>query len=654
MNMEFEKQLQGLMTLQDPGARFTEMVLASMRDRADRRSNARSRFVVIGVVAAFCAAAAMLGWQLLRPTVQPIFAEATHQPAKEGIRSSVDNSSLDIVAPAGATVEEPAALPPPPQFTVRLLPLQNEATDAPARAAIDSFHAAFLRELRAVPGLILIEGAATGNKPDMSADYQITVKGSARAPSNMFGVHVDIEHPLSDGKVRTQSGFGTDGDIAPACAGLPPTDPPYCSDPPGLAASYVCRLRTMFFPIDPSLLQRLQGRLADRSLDPRERLTALSELSVLGNPFGAFGDTMFPSALRDPAVVHGAIALAAAATDPLQRAQVWHEMRGIRNPDLVQPLIAAMREDSNGEVRLQALATLTADFADDPRARAMIESASREDSRPLVRGVAQRALAGEAAWKTYVVASLKDTSRPAVERIEALFYHMNLQRTDMGGSVAPEQLYKLGDLLADDVVHAIAEVLPRAASDSPAIKRSASAFVNDLVATGNPAVTEMLRKGLDDGATWFDRSFAVSQLARRSSEPRIRATLEKIAASDPDPQFRESTAAALKVPAPPVPAAPSVTAAAKRVRMGVSVSTVQSGPLVPKELVGKVIITDVGSESIAGNAGVTKEDVLLEINGAEILSFADIARTLENVPRDVDVDVLVYRSGEKVKLKARF
>jgi hypothetical protein len=542
--MDFEKRLQGLMPLQDPGARFTEEVLDLVKARANGRSKTRSRFIVIGTLLVVAAAAAMLGLQLWHPTEQPAVAQVSAPPSPPVEHVPEPEVSVVAPAPASSAAEEIVApqLPAPPQFTVRMLPLQNAATDEPTRAAVNAFHAAFLNELRAVPGLTLIEGESTGNTPAAPDEYRITVKGLGPVAGNRFGTGIEIERMPPGGMVPTRSTFGGPGEIAPACAGLARTGPISCMDPLGLAALRVQFMRTRVFPTDPALQQRLRARLINQSLNPRERVAALGDLRVLGSSL-QYPDT---SALRDPAVIRGAIDVVARATDPMQRAQIWRELRGVRNTGLVQPLITAVRQDGNDEVRLQALATLVEDYASDPRARTVFETTARVDSRPLVRALAQRALTGEEAWQQYIVSSLKDTNRSDVERIEALFYQLNLRTANLSGSFAPAPVDTLRKLLDDEVTRAITEVLPGAASDSPVIRNSAFTFVSELVAIGHPAFTEMLLRGLEQKAGWMEGTWVVQQLAQRSSEPRIRSTLEKLAASDPDPLLREAAATALK------------------------------------------------------------------------------------------------------------
>ncbi len=82
-------------------------------------------------------------------------------------------------------------------------------------------------------------------------------------------------------------------------------------------------------------------------------------------------------------------------------------MLGVRSPELVSPLVEALRRDPDADVRLQVMTTLAVDFADDPRVRATFDVTAQMDSRPLLRALAQRRITGYEAWKDYMVTSLK-------------------------------------------------------------------------------------------------------------------------------------------------------------------------------------------------------------------------------------------------------
>src|SRR5690606_877811 len=64
-------------------------------------------------------------------------------------------------------------------FAVRVLPLQDESTDAVGRAAVQSLYDSFLQRLRTFPGLDVIEGNADASAASGRIDYQITINVAA-------------------------------------------------------------------------------------------------------------------------------------------------------------------------------------------------------------------------------------------------------------------------------------------------------------------------------------------------------------------------------------------------------------------------------------------------------------------------------------------
>jgi S1-C subfamily serine protease len=80
----------------------------------------------------------------------------------------------------------------------------------------------------------------------------------------------------------------------------------------------------------------------------------------------------------------------------------------------------------------------------------------------------------------------------------------------------------------------------------------------------------------------------------------------------------------------------------------------QPAPDVPPELVGRLAVMRMSSGSVAVRAGIKEADVLLEINGKPITTGPQLIEVLDALPRDVDVDVLVSRNGQTLRLTARF
>jgi hypothetical protein len=142
-------------------------------------------------------------------------------------------------------------------------------------------------------------------------------------------------------------------------------------------------LRSNFFPADPSSLLKLRASFLDTASTPEMRASALAKLGSMqadGTQDPNHSQSAAKRATNDPAVVRGAIDLAAAATDQAVRAQVWSAMRGVRDVNLVQPLIAALAQDPDSKVRTAALSTLVADFPDDLSVRAALEVAARDNT----------------------------------------------------------------------------------------------------------------------------------------------------------------------------------------------------------------------------------------------------------------------------------
>jgi hypothetical protein len=273
-------------------------------------------------------------------------------------------------------------------------------------------------------------------------------------------------------------------------------------------------LRKRLFPPDPARLLQLQNQALNASLESPKRLEALAELA----------ETKGGGALREAAMVRVALNLISTTADPTLKAQVWKLMKGIRNPDLIAPLAATMRNESDWEVRLQAVTRLQEDFASDPAAREALESVAREDSRPLVRAIAQRALGGEADWNQYVLTSLKDASKTDMERIEVFTYFVS-QPCSMAGVdgcfSSSGQLFRSRHSVDDEALQALAGLAGR----SGEFRQTLLSVVNELREIDRPAMTSLLL-ALLEGATTGDKHRIIRGLSSQRADPRSRAVLE--------------------------------------------------------------------------------------------------------------------------------
>jgi len=548
--MEFEQQLRAAFAPTDPRPDLRARILArraTLRNADEGKRRPGIRTVLFGTVLAVAAAAAILMPKFVEnPHSQLVKESPMVAPARELVATTAPDPEL--VAEATAEPSTKIALPTDivpsvATFTVRLLPLQNESTDPLGKAAIDALHTVFVNELRAVAGVALILSDSDDPDDELVPDIQITLQGGGSAADNKFDIAV-LGHRKDVLKMRQKipkeqrtktSGYNfivaDRGDILAACVGSQNGDGKECKSPTAVAASLVDRLRNQVFPEDSFLTSRLRNRLLDASLEPLQRLKALTDM-------GTFRD----EAIQDPSVVRGAIALATSATDPAIRAQVWRAMRGSGRPELAHPLTAALLQERDGEVRRQIVMLLQADFQADPAAREALKIVAREETQPFVRALAKRALMGEAFWQDYFVSSLKDTSLSESERMEAFLYQVATPwRTP--GSFRYSSANSI-EALDDEAMAALTTLLP-AVAKYPEGKPSMGSVVSRLGALRKPAVTPMLVGMLDQVSEPALRHSIIKELSRRAGDPSVKAVLEKVSKEDPDAAIRDLAATAL-------------------------------------------------------------------------------------------------------------
>jgi hypothetical protein len=212
--------------------------------------------------------------------------------------------------------------------------------------------------------------------------------------------------------------------------------------------------------------------------------------------------------------------------------------------------------------------------------------------------------------------------------------------------------------LDDKAWHALATTLPVAAGQWSASAATLMNVVNRLGSIDDPGVTDLLLAGLAEDSSWLPRGTGVDALLsvpRRLDDPRVRATLARIAATDTDPQLRRRVASyASYVKSDPASPLPTADSAGVRPRLGVMLAVQDAGPGVPDEVVGKARIMRVSPESAAEKAGLLEGDVVLEVNGTPLANWEDLPQVIQAQQAGIDVEMLVYRLGQKVKLKVRF
>jgi hypothetical protein len=528
--------------------------MAEPQPGAGRRT--RSRVIVVGALAAVAAAAMMLfGYfgstsdasgevaRLPESAVEPVRSlplvgpDATSDLQREALLEPADPAFLVYVQP----LPDPLEIPPDHPFREQAL----EVNADPVRMnTIASFRAALVNELGTIPGLRLVDAesqmsaAAARSVPRFrlsAAGLVFTSPAGEIIPTG--GRYVDVRvgaaRVHSDGKATmVPAGFSARIDLRGGCKGAPATA--ICADVPGAAAQVVRQLREKLFPPDPAITRQRQSRLLDGALEPAQRFKALEELI---DPLDWTGGTA-QAALADPVTVRGLLDLAASGGSTL-RARIWRSVRGVAHPDLLAPLQASAINDAD-EPRLEAVATLAADFADDPRARVTLESVAATDARALVRALATRGLSGEESWRAYINTSLHDTSRPAAERVEAFVYQHNLPTHEQPRETG--QTYPAFSMLDEAGIDVLARLLTKASEERPATEGRMVRVANAIAPTyrSNAAVTDALLHYLRHGSSTNTRRIAIESLGHwRRDEQRVRDALQETLRNDPDPGVRD-------------------------------------------------------------------------------------------------------------------
>ncbi len=500
--------------------------LAAADSATDLPRRKWKRGAVAVSVAVLAAAAAMLTFHRVAGSGS---VEVTRAPS-----ASVDTQDRNVVVgtPSPSRSQDvlhaevktsPTAGNASDTFSVRLSILQDDTLDAMDVSDFNIFRTAAIDELRRTPGLNLM--LAEPSTSSQRVDFEITLS-AVRQNGRLFG-RLDVSKSGPDRVILPIRGNFGQGCDAPSCQGAA-----------SLGESMAELATRLMMPRAPAQQSALLKELQDTSRTPQQRLEALRNLDLRNLGVHRAGLRTDPSgdSLRDPAVIRAVIDLASVAPNPEQRAEIWKTMRSIGNPALIEPLARAAQLDPDISVRAEAVATLAADYARDPRSRAALELIARGDSHSMVRALAESGLSGEAAWKSYVRSSLEDTTLPDAQRLEAVLYQLR----SLNGSTQP-----LANLLDDDAINALAQVLPKADSTGTDVY-GVTAILTRLVSLKHPAITSMLLASVDRRDPRFDRRLVMNMLAERVAEPDVRAALERVAEVDPDEQSREIAKQALQ------------------------------------------------------------------------------------------------------------
>ena len=122
------------------------------------------------------------------PAVEPAVAMESELPAAKPLPAAEVQWETEVL---------PDATPEATPFTVRVMPLESRDADPTAKAVLETFYAAFLGNLRAVPGLFLEVDTVEKSAVEQLPDFEISVRGGRTGEGKFgFGVAGDDKRML--------------------------------------------------------------------------------------------------------------------------------------------------------------------------------------------------------------------------------------------------------------------------------------------------------------------------------------------------------------------------------------------------------------------------------------------------------------------------
>jgi hypothetical protein len=300
------------------------------------------------------------------------------------------------------------------------------------------------------------------------------------------------------------------------------------------AQQLVRDLRIKLFPLDEVYEQRMVAALGNPSTQDSVRLRSLGGLLNYAFRRGGFSQ-MSPAAVR----AGGEFALTWQTNVALNRSMVWDGMELTRSPELVPYLIRGLNESPDEQTRLQMVKILARTYADDPRAKAALADAARNNDQQTVRMAALRE-AGDSEWTEYVGKALMDRTLTDLQRLQPVADMAPGESNTLGTS--PKSKLVLDDRQMDEFVTLVIRIAPdldasdvvrkalfaAGAMDTPAALDMLIEVVNGLNPDDPP-------KGLPGAAIRSARSTASNLIGLRyAGDPKARALIERLVnSSDP-------------------------------------------------------------------------------------------------------------------------
>ena len=454
--------------------------------RAGRVNRRRAGPFVLGSLVLAAAAAALVGTRWLGADneagivlIQPPADSSSVPSETDAGRAPVVRASESVGTDEGAA---DAALETAPAasdvtFTVELTRLVPAGQTQMGQQFGDWFHAALIEELSRVPNLVLIEAAGDIEMQSIASDYSSDAAFLFdRDPANWpAGIYIR----LAAGAGIEQDGVGdrwtaanADGErtgLSRDSSAMRPGDEAMPAYAVRLASEVVDDLRISLFPADASSLAtqfaHFETIAVDVAAEVTERSTALfaaEELARRANDpdiTARLVDAILSLAaqiedglLNSDTFARFASQASAAELDSA-RAQFAEAPAGILyllgnkgDSRVIGPMSDVLLYDQNDQTR-RAAASILGEFADEPIARAALESAAARDSSAEVSETANNYLLDDREHLEAIFATVRDTSLSDEERLYSILLGQRLQYVDRGFSVDAETVDVVAELI---------------------------------------------------------------------------------------------------------------------------------------------------------------------------------------------------------------
>jgi len=491
-----------------------------------QQNPSRRPFVVGSLVLAGAAVAAAVAWQIAQSDREDTSAQTTssstvasvmgidvdvQQPAQP---EASPNASLKPGAPLGTDASDVVPLDP---RTIVVLKRPEAAADAQAIVVADQCHDAIVSQLRTIAGVKLITGGAS--RPEVARPNLLP------APDQDIGRRLGAGHVLM---ISTENGcratlYNTQTGMLDGGGMYGGPQPP--TDLNSFARHMMQNMRDGALTDTATMIADARTTLFDAALSDEARLEGLWKLMRPSDP-GAIRGAF------DKDVVGAAVQIAAKSANADTRESLWAGLRGVHDPQLVQPLLQALVSDPAASVRRQAATSLHT-FLDVPGVREALQRAAAEDpdSEPAmvccvesVREAADRAAVADDDFHSWVRSRLLDADLPPRSRLFAM-----APFTSDGRMV--HSLAKVGE----DAAGIVFDIGRR--EQNPQVRRLAWDVLRS--AKPDPTFVPVLLGDLNNHPDEYVRASAARLLTRHAGSAEVREALER-AADDPSMEVRRA------------------------------------------------------------------------------------------------------------------